>query len=262
MPDAGRTPGVRRCAGWVAAARAGCRSRSSGLRPERSATLTTRPARAPAQGDRCRRRRCHLRQRLGLPHPAHGQRRPCGNPTVWVPFNNAPDLKIAIETKAAEYTFIEEDQQRGKPKPAGLQAGHGAQARLRESSVRARRCELLTMATEPKPRLRKLVPSLGVSDLRRSVAFYRDFFGFSMVDSWEDESGETVWCWLRSRRDRVDASAAVARPADHAWSPPWGKAGFSTCGRRIWTIPGTSWSMPASRCPRYRSPAMEPGSVS
>ncbi len=54
------------------------------------------------------------------------------------------------------------------------------------------------MATEPKPRLRKLVPSLGVSDLRRSVAFYRDFFGFSMMDSWEDESGETVWCWLRS----------------------------------------------------------------
>ncbi len=43
----------------------------------------------------------------------------CGNPTVWVPFNNAPDLKIAIETKAAEYTFIEEDQQRGKPRPTG-----------------------------------------------------------------------------------------------------------------------------------------------
>lgn len=54
------------------------------------------------------------------------------------------------------------------------------------------------MATDSKPRLRKLVPSLGVSDLRRSVAFYRDFFGFSMMDSWEDESGATVWCWLRS----------------------------------------------------------------
>ena len=43
----------------------------------------------------------------------------CGNPTVWVAFNNAPDLKIAIETKAAEYTFIEEDQLRGKARPAG-----------------------------------------------------------------------------------------------------------------------------------------------
>jgi hypothetical protein len=43
----------------------------------------------------------------------------CGNPTVWVPFNNAQDLKIILETKAAEYTFIEEDQFRGKPRPAG-----------------------------------------------------------------------------------------------------------------------------------------------
>jgi hypothetical protein len=42
----------------------------------------------------------------------------CGNPTVWVPFNNAQDLKIIVETKAAEYTFIEEDQYRGKTRPA------------------------------------------------------------------------------------------------------------------------------------------------
>lgn len=54
------------------------------------------------------------------------------------------------------------------------------------------------MAGDSKPRLRKLVPSLGVSDLRRSVAFYRDFFGFSLIDSWDDEAGEAVWCWLRS----------------------------------------------------------------
>lgn len=43
----------------------------------------------------------------------------CGNPTVWMPFNNAQDLRIIMETKAAEYTFIEEDQHRGKPRPAG-----------------------------------------------------------------------------------------------------------------------------------------------
>lgn len=54
------------------------------------------------------------------------------------------------------------------------------------------------MAESGNRRLSKLVPSLGVSDLRRSLAFYRDFFGFSLVDSWEDGDGEVVWCWLRS----------------------------------------------------------------
>ncbi|MBX9964345.1 MAG: VOC family protein [Burkholderiales bacterium] len=53
--------------------------------------------------------------------------------------------------------------------------------------------------TDPgKPRVRKLVPSLGVSDLHRSIAFYRDFFGFALIDSWENAAGEAVWCWLRS----------------------------------------------------------------
>jgi len=47
-------------------------------------------------------------------------------------------------------------------------------------------------------RLKKLVPSLGVADLRRSIAFYRDFFGFTLVDAYEDEAGAPVWCWLRS----------------------------------------------------------------
>jgi catechol 2,3-dioxygenase-like lactoylglutathione lyase family enzyme len=54
------------------------------------------------------------------------------------------------------------------------------------------------MADSGKPRVRKLVPSLGVSDLHRSIAFYRDFFGFSLIDSWENAAGEAVWCWLRS----------------------------------------------------------------
>lgn len=42
----------------------------------------------------------------------------CGNPTAWIAFNNAPDIKEILETKAAEVTFIEEDRLRGKPKPS------------------------------------------------------------------------------------------------------------------------------------------------
>lgn len=49
-----------------------------------------------------------------------------------------------------------------------------------------------------KPHLRALVPSLGVSDLRRSIAFYRQFFGFEPVDSAEDAEGAPLWVWLRS----------------------------------------------------------------
>jgi catechol 2,3-dioxygenase-like lactoylglutathione lyase family enzyme len=44
----------------------------------------------------------------------------------------------------------------------------------------------------------KLIPSLGVSDIERSLDFYRTFFGFDLVDSYEDE-GRMAWCWLRTR---------------------------------------------------------------
>lgn len=44
----------------------------------------------------------------------------------------------------------------------------------------------------------KLVPSLGVSDIERSVGFYRTFFGFDVADSYE-EGGRMAWCWLRAR---------------------------------------------------------------
>ena len=44
----------------------------------------------------------------------------------------------------------------------------------------------------------KLIPSLGVSDIDRSVGFYRQFFGFRVVDSYEVE-GHMVWCWLQTR---------------------------------------------------------------
>lgn len=40
----------------------------------------------------------------------------CGNPSVWVPFNYLPGIKEVVETKAQEYTFIEEEMQRGKPR--------------------------------------------------------------------------------------------------------------------------------------------------
>jgi len=42
----------------------------------------------------------------------------CGNPTSWIAFYNAPDVKEILETKASEVTFVEEDRMRGKPKPA------------------------------------------------------------------------------------------------------------------------------------------------
>jgi uncharacterized glyoxalase superfamily protein PhnB len=44
----------------------------------------------------------------------------------------------------------------------------------------------------------KLIPSLGVSDIDRSVDFYRTFFGFEIADSY-DEEGRMAWCWLRAR---------------------------------------------------------------
>ncbi len=43
----------------------------------------------------------------------------------------------------------------------------------------------------------KLIPSLGVSDIERSLDFYRGFFGFDVVDSY-DEEGRVAWCWLRT----------------------------------------------------------------
>lgn len=49
--------------------------------------------------------------------------------------------------------------------------------------------------SEPSAKPRKLLPSLGVADIERAVDFYRTFFGFDIVDSYEQE-GRMVWCWL------------------------------------------------------------------
>lgn len=42
----------------------------------------------------------------------------CGQPTHHVGFSNRTGIKGQLEAKAAEYTFIEEEMQRGKPRPA------------------------------------------------------------------------------------------------------------------------------------------------
>jgi uncharacterized glyoxalase superfamily protein PhnB len=43
----------------------------------------------------------------------------------------------------------------------------------------------------------QLIPSLGVSDIDRSIGFYRRFFGFRVIDSYE-LGGHMAWCWMRS----------------------------------------------------------------
>lgn len=43
----------------------------------------------------------------------------------------------------------------------------------------------------------KLVPSLGVSSISRSVAFYQEYFGFAIIDRFEPD-GELQWCHLRA----------------------------------------------------------------
>ncbi len=53
------------------------------------------------------------------------------------------------------------------------------------------------MASGTRARVIKLIPSLGVSDIDRSVSFYREFFAFKVVDSYE-ANGRMSWCWLRS----------------------------------------------------------------
>jgi hypothetical protein len=46
----------------------------------------------------------------------------CGNPTRHIPYNRAQQISEIMQTKAAEYTFIEEDRLRGKPRPAHCRA--------------------------------------------------------------------------------------------------------------------------------------------
>lgn len=42
----------------------------------------------------------------------------CGRPTHHVPYNDITGAGTALASKASEYTFIEEESQRGRPRPA------------------------------------------------------------------------------------------------------------------------------------------------
>ena len=54
----------------------------------------------------------------------------------------------------------------------------------------------MVRARSRKPLATELIPSLGVSDIDRSLGFYRQFFGFRIIDSYEVE-GRMAWCWMR-----------------------------------------------------------------
>jgi uncharacterized glyoxalase superfamily protein PhnB len=53
------------------------------------------------------------------------------------------------------------------------------------------------MAQSKRPIATKVIPSLGVSDIERSIDFYSTFFGFQVADSYEQE-GSRAWCWLQT----------------------------------------------------------------
>ena len=45
------------------------------------------------------------------------------------------------------------------------------------------------------PRVRKLIPLVWVKDIGTTVAFYRDWLGFEVAQTWEPE-GKLTWCQL------------------------------------------------------------------
>jgi uncharacterized glyoxalase superfamily protein PhnB len=66
--------------------------------------------------------------------------------------------------------------------------------------------------------LTRLTPMLHVADVPRSLAFYRDALGFTLVSP---ESAVTEWGWAHIRRDGVDLMLAgglegspIRRPGD------------------------------------------------
>ena len=47
-------------------------------------------------------------------------------------------------------------------------------------------------------RLGKLIPMLSVSDITKSVAFYKDALGFELISTYIPEPGKMWWCMMRS----------------------------------------------------------------
>lgn len=66
----------------------------------------------------------------------------------------------------------------------------------------------------------KLVPHLSVSDMERSLAFYRDGLGFEMTQSWKPQD-RILWCWLKRGGAELmlgqhDSGALLQNPAPGA----------------------------------------------
>ena len=56
----------------------------------------------------------------------------------------------------------------------------------------------MARTSSTRPSATRLIPSLGVLDIDRAISFYRQFFGFEVQDSYEDDEGSMTWCWLKA----------------------------------------------------------------
>ena len=71
--------------------------------------------------------------------------------------------------------------------------------------------------------IRKLVPSLGVADLERSIAWYHDVFGFEVLQAFDGRHG-LAWCQMRSGQAELmlqqltsDQLSMLKAPAARSW---------------------------------------------
>ena len=71
--------------------------------------------------------------------------------------------------------------------------------------------------------IRKLIPSLGVADIERSIAWYHDVFGFEVLQAFDGTDG-LAWCHLRSGHAELmlqqltpDQLAMLRQPASRSW---------------------------------------------
>jgi uncharacterized glyoxalase superfamily protein PhnB len=71
--------------------------------------------------------------------------------------------------------------------------------------------------------IRKLVPSLGVAELPRSIAWYHDVFGFEVLQAFDGERG-LAWCHLKSGQAELmlqqltdDQISMLRQPASRSW---------------------------------------------
>jgi lactoylglutathione lyase len=53
----------------------------------------------------------------------------------------------------------------------------------------------MSVATGAEANVQQAVPFFGVTDMERSLAFYRDGLGFAMKLKWVPD-GQVRWCWL------------------------------------------------------------------